>query len=220
MSASLSAATLSELVCSLQYADTLLSGYRIDFYCDGERTLAETMEALDMDADARQELLDELEHLSARDQDWRTADTQALIEHILERYHCRHREQLPELIELAAKVERVHDDHLMCPKGLSQHLQGMLEDLDNHMLKEEHVLFPALLQGASVQEMGGPIHVMRHEHDEHNHALEMLFILTDHLTPPQDACGSWRRLYAGIRELSNDLMKHIHLENNILFKPR
>jgi regulator of cell morphogenesis and NO signaling len=39
-----------------------------------------------------------------------------IIDHIIVRYHDRHREQLPELILQATKVERVHADKPM-PKG-------------------------------------------------------------------------------------------------------
>ena len=36
-------------------------------------------------------------------------------------------------------------------------------------------------------------------------------------TPPADACTSWHALYAGTRKLVDDVMQHIHLENNVLF---
>ena len=35
--------------------------------------------------------------------------------------------------------------------------------------------------------------------------------------PPQGACNTWRALYAGIAQLGDDLINHIHLENNVLF---
>ena len=34
---------------------------------------------------------------------------------------------------------------------------------------------------------------------------------------PQGACNTWRALYAGIAQLNDDLINHIHLENNVLF---
>lgn len=36
-------------------------------------------------------------------------------------------------------------------------------------------------------------------------------------TPTEHACNTWRALYRGLDELRNDLMQHIHLENNVLF---
>ena len=34
---------------------------------------------------------------------------------------------------------------------------------------------------------------------------------------PQGACNTRRALYAGIAQLNDDLINHIHLENNVLF---
>ena len=41
--------------------------------------------------------------------------------------------------------------------------------------------------------------------------------LTNDLNPPQDACRSWTRLYAGVGEFLDDLAAHIRLENDVLF---
>jgi regulator of cell morphogenesis and NO signaling len=58
---------------------------------------------------------------------------------------------------------------------------------------------------------------MRHEHDEHGAALSQLDEIVQGFSLPDDACGSWRALYAGTAKLMDDLMEHIHLENSILF---
>ena len=52
-------------------------------------------------------------------EDWSKVDNKSLIDHILTRYHQVHREQLPELIRLAARVETVHGSHEQCPNGLA-----------------------------------------------------------------------------------------------------
>jgi regulator of cell morphogenesis and NO signaling len=64
----------------------------------------------------------------------------------------------------------------------------------------------------------GPISVMRMEHEQHGEALQRLAMLTHDITLPRDACNTWRALYLGLRTLRDDLMDHIHLENNILFE--
>lgn len=64
---------------------------------------------------------------------------------------------------------------------------------------------------------GGPISVMRYEHDQHGDALERVVELTDDMQPPANACNTWRALYRGLDEMRRDLMQHIHLENNLLF---
>ena len=59
--------------------------------------------------------------------------------------------------------------------------------------------------------------VMRDEHTGHGAQLERLMALCHDAQPPAGACNTWRALYAGIAQLSDDLISHIHLENNLLF---
>ncbi|HWR78590.1 MAG TPA: hemerythrin domain-containing protein, partial [Pseudomonas sp.] len=87
---------------------------------------------------------------------------------------------------------------------------------ESHMLKEEQILFPVLLDGLGAR-AAAPISVMRMEHDQHGEALQGILDLTNNITPPSNACNTWRALYRGLDELRNDLMQHIHLENNVLF---
>ena len=65
---------------------------------------------------------------------------------------------------------------------------------------------------------GGPISVMRMEHDEHGVALRAIEQLTSGIVAPGGACTTWRALYTGLRTFREDLMAHIHTENNILFE--
>ena len=135
---------------------------------------------------------------------------QDLVEHILSRYHAVHREQLPELIRLAQTVESVHASSDNC-------LQGLAQELDAHMRKEEMVLFPLISRGQGAM-AAMPINVMRMEHEEHNAELQRLAALTHDITPPEGACTTWRKLYQGLREFRDDLLAHIDTENNILFE--
>ena len=143
-------------------------------------------------------------------------ETGALIDHIQTCYHAAHRRQLPELVALARKVEKVHARHPDVPVGLADLLQQMIGEMEIHMKKEELLLFPAMRRRAAV-EFKVPIAQMRHDHDDHDAALQRLDRLTHDQTPPGDACGSWRALYAGIAEFKTDLIEHIHLENDVLF---
>lgn len=84
------------------------------------------------------------------------------------------------------------------------------------MMKEEQILFP-LLRRNPVTMATGPISVMHHEHVQHGESIEHIDTLTNNITPPPGACNTWRALYTGLQELKEDLMAHIHLENNVLF---
>ncbi len=144
------------------------------------------------------------------------ASEEELIEHILNRYHDTHRDQLPEMIRLAQRVERVHGSHPECPSGLSAHLETMQAELENHMTKEEQILFPMIVRGISGLARD-PISVMRAEHEDHTAALARLDTLTNHLDLPEDACDTWQKLYEQVAAFREDLNVHLALENSVLF---
>ena len=211
--------SLGQLARRIPGATRIFDAHHFDFCCAGNRTLRTVAASAGVDAEA---IVGELRLLEARvgestEQDWGTASDTELVEHILARYHAVHREQLPELIRLARKVEQVHGDRPECPNGLADLLAGMAQELESHMRKEELVLFPMIARGQGAMAVA-PVTMMRHEHDDHGAALRQLETLTDGITPPRGACTTWRALYTGLREFRQDLMQHIHTENNILFE--
>jgi regulator of cell morphogenesis and NO signaling len=88
-------------------------------------------------------------------------------------------------------------------------------------MKEEEILFPAIVEmvenGATSLPVDGPIACMLHEHDDAGNALSRLRELTHGFTPPPEACNTYRALFVGLAELEDDLHRHIHLENSVLF---
>ncbi len=217
MTTTLTEQTLGSLACLIPGATRVFRQYKLDFCCGGDTPLRDAALQRNLDALAIADELAALAAAPASEPDWRNAAAGELIEFILERYHERHRDQFPELIRLASRVEQVHGNKADCPTGLAEHLWTMQQELESHMLKEEQILFPMLRRGVQLSQSQGPIAVMRYEHDQHGDALQRLAELTNDITPPANACNTWRALYRGLEELRDDLMQHIHLENNILF---
>lgn len=143
-------------------------------------------------------------------------DAAALTHHIETRYHARHREQLPALVELAAKVESVHVGVAGVPAGLSGLLRRMIGELEVHMKKEELILFPAMRKGGGPG-IEHPISVMRADHDGHDREVAEIRRLTGGPNLPEGACRSWTALYAELDEFLSDLAEHMRLENEVLF---
>jgi len=135
-----------------------------------------------------------------------------LIERLVERFHRKHLAELPALIELAWKVERVHRGHDACPLGAAEHLLLMFEDLEAHQQKEEAVLFPMILAGRS-ERLAQALRRIGEEHAEHLKQLRELRRVMRDFEPPPDACGSWRRLYEGCRAFHDDLREHVRIED-------
>jgi regulator of cell morphogenesis and NO signaling len=211
------ATTLAELAVTHPAAARVFYRHRLDFCCGGRRPLAEVCRERELDADAILEAIAAEDPIAADAERWDLAPLPALIDHIVTTYHARLREQLPALVEMARKVERRHGDKPECPAGLAAHLEAMHASVLDHLGKEEEILFPLIRAGQGAL-ASAPVHVLEVEHTQHGDGLQALRRLTDDLTPPPAACTTWRALYLGLQQLEQELMEHIHLENNVLFR--
>ena len=209
---SFAARPVGEIAAALPGATAVFRKHKLDFCCGGGVPLAEAAAARGADLPA---LAAELAAL-APDAAALPQDTDGLIALIETRYHATHRRELSELIRLARRVEAVHGDKPEAPRGLADLLETMEAELEDHMQKEEQVLFPLMRQGGHPM-IVHPIAMMRHEHEGHAEHLRALEALTGGGVPPAAACNTWRALYAGTRKLTDDVMEHMHLENNVLF---
>ena len=209
--------TLAELAATLPGAAHIFTRHQLDFCRDGQQPLRTACLEAGLDAATIAAQLEALQDNARSEPDLRNAASDTLIDYILTRFHTRHREQFPALIRLASRVEQVHSHSTDCPHGLAEHLWNMQQELESHMRKEEKILFPLLRNDPAHPHALAPIAVMRFEHDQHGEALACLAELTNGLTPPADACSTWRALYSGLAALRADLVQHIHLENNLLF---
>ncbi len=195
----------------------VLMRFRLDFCCGGTTSLARACSERGVQVHEVTTALETATATSDPATDWSKQPLQAVVEHVLSRYH----EPLPTmfggLIASADKVERVHEGRGDCPRGLASHLRSMWGELQGHMGKEERVLFPLIVAGRVGPQLSGPVAAMSQEHEEHGENLRELRRLTADLTPPDDACATWTALYEQLHELESELMAHIHLENSILF---
>lgn len=205
--------SLGQLAVDLPGATAVFRKLKLDFCCGGLVSLRQA--ALDKNLDLA-DLLGQLAALERPDALPENVAPAALIDHIISRYHELHRIQLPELVRMARRVEAVHRESPHVPTGLADLLEEMEQELLGHMQKEEIILFPLLKSGGGPF-VGEPIGVMREEHSSHGQALEQVHALTNDMQTPEGACNTWRALYTGIAQFTDDLIQHIHLENNLLF---
>lgn len=205
--------TLGHLAVQIPGATAIFRKLKLDFCCGGQQSLANACAEKGLDTN---QVLLEIQALEHTESPPLTTTSIELIDHILTRYHEVHRQQLPELIRMARRVEAVHREHPQVPTGLADQLETMQEELLEHMAKEEAILFPLLKLGQHPMAVH-PIGMMRHEHISHGAQLERLAELTTQHQPPSGACNTWQALYAGTARLNEDLIEHIHLENNYLF---
>lgn len=207
--------TVGDIAASLPGATAVFRRFRIDFCCNGDLGLAAAAARRGVNPAELERALADVAGGTAEAPP-AAMDSGELIDHIETCYHEAHRRALPELIALSRKVEAVHREHPRVPAGLSEALRRMATDLEAHMRKEETELFPAM-RAQAAGALAGPIADLRAEHDGQGRFAELLETMTDRFTPPEGACRSWQALYIGTARLVDELMEHIHLENNVLF---
>jgi regulator of cell morphogenesis and NO signaling len=208
--------TLGQVAAAHPSSTLVFLRHRLDFCCGGGQRLQDACREAGLDpTNLIREI--EAEETSRPVERWDTRPLPALVAFILQRYHQPLRVDLPALLEAARRVERVHGTKPSCPVGLAALLEHLATELEQHMAKEEQVLFPAIDAGRRGSAIHMPIRVMMQEHDDHGVSLRRLRELTTEFEPPPEACTTWRALYAGLEKLEAELMEHIHLENNVLF---
>ena len=200
-------------------ATRVFARHGIDFCCGGGLPLAEACAVKEKDtASVLNELTKEIEGSPKSETRWDEAPLESLIEHILTTYHEPLKEELPRIAEMMEKVHRVHGDKdIALFDELKKLVMQVQFDMENHLPKEEQVLFPAILNKMRHM-LGGPISVMEAEHDELGGMLRRIRELTNDYVAPEGACNTGRALWAALEKLELDTHEHIHLENNILHK--
>jgi regulator of cell morphogenesis and NO signaling len=209
----------------------VLERHHIDYCCGGKLSLAEACARVGEDVDQVARELDETEVAAAEaaGPDWSVAPLSQLADHIVQRHHTYLRRELPRLATLLDRVFQAHRHNHPELAELRRVFAALRTELDEHMLKEERVLFPIAKQLEAARaasrpaptfhcgSVNNPISAMEDEHRQVGEALRRMRWLTRGFAPPHDACQTYRVLLAGLAELEEDLHLHIHLENNILF---
>lgn len=214
--------TVGEIVAESPTLARVFQSFQIDFCCQGGRTLREACELKGIAAGSVMEQLE----AGMREKGNPAANPALLspvelVAHIVGTHHAYLRSELPRLHAMTERVARVHGGHTPSLVEVHEIFTEMAAELDSHLMKEEGILFPAIVErvetGTTSLPFEGPIACMLHEHDDAGSALLRLRELTHGFTPPAEACNTYRALFAGLSELEEDLHRHIHLENSVLF---
>lgn len=222
------AQSVGRLVADRPGRARVLERFGVDYCCGGSRTLAEAclpcgarvaevLAAL-QDADAAAAARGEAEP------DFRAWPLARVVQHVLDVHHAFLCEELPALAALADKVARVHGARHPDLLRLAEAFAVFRVELDEHMLKEEEVFFPAVLEWEQTGRLpaffGGslrvPVFVMEGDHRAADRAMRFFRQLTNGYRAPDDACNSWRALTARLQALEEDVHRHVHLETEFI----
>ncbi len=80
------------------------------------------------------------------EKDWTKASLVELTQHVVAKHHAFIRSELPRLQALIAKVVGVHGQRHQELKEVQTIFSGVAQELTAHLMKEELVLFPAIVR--------------------------------------------------------------------------
>lgn len=204
--------------------------FGLDFCCKGNKPLKLACEEKGIDIkEIENELLNVEQYTSSRSLPYKDWELDFLAEYIVQTHHSYVNKLMPEISAYALKVSKVHGNTHPELVEINKLVEKLAEELKNHMLKEELILFPYIIQMAEHKknegikpegrfgEVQNPISMMEAEHDLAGDLMLQINQLSHQYTVPEDACASYTMLYSMLAEFEQDLHLHIHLENNILF---
>ena len=222
--------TVGELVAGDFRTAAVFSKYGIDFCCKGNRTLDEVCEKKGLDAHAIQDELNAvLESKSDNNIDFKSWPIDLLIDYIEKTHHRYVEEKSTALLFYLDKLCKVHGQRHPELFEIALHFKICAGELAQHMKKEELILFPfvkkmyyALRDNTNIEQphfgtVDNPIAMMQDEHENEGERFRKIAQLTNDYNPPADACETYKVTFAMLKEFEQDLHKHIHLENNIVF---
>lgn len=214
--------TVGELVAERPGRSRVFQAFQIDFCCQGGRTLREACRLRGVpEASVLEQLEAEAADQSATGPNPAELPPAELARYIVDTHHAFLRSELPRLHAMADRVARVHGGHTPSLVEVFRVFVRLEAELAAHMMKEEQELFPAIARWSTGQAAPGPgtepIAELVHEHEDAGAALARLRELTHGYQPPPEACNTYRALFAGLQDLEEDMHRHVHLENSVLF---
>lgn len=224
------ACTVGQIVANNFGATYVFSRYRIDFCCHGNTPFTEACQNRNLDPKVVAGELDaSLENRVSGTPDFAGWPIDLLVDYVLKIHHRGIRTKGPQIEALLDKVTEAHARNHPELLEVQALFRDSLSDLENHLLKEENVLFPYVYEMSQAKEEGRkaarfhcdtilfPIEVMESEHSHEGERFEKISALTNGFTAPKDTCASFRLVLQQLRQFEKALHEHIHLENNIIF---
>jgi regulator of cell morphogenesis and NO signaling len=161
---------------------------------------------------------------------YQTWSVDFLIDYIINIHHEYLRRSLNPMLEQVSRFVEEHRKKYPELEELSQHLQFLGKTMIPHLMQEENVIFPYIRQISHAYEsqeayatllvrtLRKPVEALMHEeHEAIGKLLTRLRELTRYYTAPENACTSHRLAFSLLKELDQDLVQHIFLENEVLF---
>ena len=221
--------TIGEFVAEDFRAAQVFRKYKIDFCCKGNRTVDEACENKKYQAEDIYKELANVSNLQSGEIDFNSWPLDLLTDYIEKTHHRYVEENSPVLVQYLNKLCKVHGERHPELFEITELFTGSAHDLAEHLQKEETVLFPFIRKMVVAKQKGetietpnfgtveSPVTMMKDEHTVEGDRFVKIAELTNNYQIPADGCGTYQVAFKMLEDFENDLHKHIHLENNILF---
>jgi regulator of cell morphogenesis and NO signaling len=222
--------TIGEIVAADFRTARVFENHGIDFCCGGKVALAATCteKGLDIAVVARE--LEAVQNEPAeRSQNYSSWSLPFLADYIVNTHHAYLKENDEQIAAYARKIASVHGAHHPEVIRISTIFDKIATDMTAHLQEEEEVFFPALKRADAAriaratpdatdrETIRVSLLRLHREHEEIGDAVHEIHHLSKEYAIPGDVCNTFMLTYQKLREFENDLHKHVHLENNILF---
>ena len=215
-------ATVGDIAANEPVAIAVFQELGIDYCCGGKRPLKEALGKKGIGLSQFAGLVEAREagrEANAGRGDFTAMSPEALSDYIEGTHHEYLRRALPEIGELLLRTLRAHGANHRELYDVYALFGRLRSDLEQHLVKEETLLFPAIAEGgAPAGELVRLANEIVREHEAAGELLRALREATSGYEPPVDACPTYQKVYRLLPELERDLHQHIHLENNVLLK--
>ncbi|EAX94302.1 hypothetical protein TVAG_167830 [Trichomonas vaginalis G3] len=228
--ASLAQQSVGSIVANSFSTANVFAKFGIDFCCHGYVKLLDACKTAKVPLDTVYDALMENEKSQKSNGiEFSKWPLDLLIDYVLKTHHRNIRKYGPETLKLISKVVKVHGEKHPELHEVKKNFLNSLNDLENHLQKEEQVLFPFVYQLCEADAKGltmgrmhcmtvdNPIRVMMEEHENEGARYFHMAKLTNNYTAPADGCNSYKLAYSQIKQFNEALFEHIHIENNLIF---
>ncbi len=221
--------TIGQMVAEDFRAAAVFRKYKIDFCCKGNRTIEEACDNKKVTPEEIYKDLDALNQAKAGDIDFNSWPLDLLADYVEKTHHRYVEENSTVLLQYLNKLCKVHADRHPELFEINKLFTESAQELAAHMKKEELILFPFIKRMVAAKQNGeelpkphfgtveNPVAMMKHEHTTEGERFQKIAELTNNYQFPEDACGTYQVTFRMLEDFEQDLHKHIHLENNILF---
>ena len=222
--------TIGEIVAADFRTAKVFETKGIDFCCGGKVALATicTEKGFDLATIIRE--LEDVQNTPAdRSQNYSSWTLPFLVDYIVNTHHAYLKENDAQIAAYARKIAGVHGARHPEVIQIAAIFDKITTDMTAHLKEEEEIFFPALKRADAAKISGttpdakdrkiirASLLRLHREHEEIGDAVHLIRHLSKEYAIPGDVCNTFMVTYQKLKEFEDDLHKHVHLENNILF---